>query len=606
MPTRARVCYGHYSARACEEASPRGSRRASLTSLPRRSRPRDHRRAESGSTVPLDIGRGGTAGKYWTGKIDDVPIWNLVRAAPQIAGAYQTEFTTTQSGLVGNWKLDDAAGTLATDSATVTRTCAYNGDGLLQSETGSATTTLLWDPASSPAKLLVLNTDRIVYAGAPLYIAHANGTATTLALDGLGSVRAELADAGPLLKSFRYAAYGTLIGASSGLPSLLGYTGELTDASGLVYLRARWYDPPVGRFASRDPLAGTAFEPSSLNRFGYVAGNPIVSSDPSGMCQDPGGSGVRYCISRWIPTRFACPNICGVGDNRPDPSPVDGGYRVQQLIRSDRSVHVDASESALGLFGRPRAPGIYHDCGASITSSGVLSMCVATNGFRNWPFGSLSPGDILWAVSISGDSIAVRGSRYPFHGDLPLRRGVHARTPVFSGMRWRPRPTIRPLVVARRKRRRQVTTENRVYVASRALGTTAGLAALLGVALATRAWLQPNVSHSLATDLNALGDLILVGVAGVVTLVVGLAPPSPSRTGLFIGAGLLLLPTGAGYGGTSDGYAFVGGLLAFVGGALAMTRTRQWGRALIVAFIALFGGIALAVVVGEVLQAMLR
>jgi RHS repeat-associated protein len=249
-----------------------------------------------------------------------------------------------------------------------------------------------------------------------------------LALDGLGSVRAELADNGPLLKSFRYAAYGTLVGASSGLPSLLGYTGELTDASGLVYLRARWYDPGTGRFATRDPMGGTSLVPPSLNGFGYVSGNPIGRTDPSGMCQDPGGSGVRYCISRWIPTRFICPNIfCGVGDNRIDPSPIGGDYRVQQLIRSDGSVRVDVAESALGLFGWPRARGTYHDCGASITGSGLLSTCVATNGFRSVPvFGGWAPDDILWAVSISGTSIAVRGTRYP---SMEIYRYGAASTP---------------------------------------------------------------------------------------------------------------------------------------------------------------------------------
>ncbi|MBL8161402.1 MAG: hypothetical protein JNJ61_05400 [Anaerolineae bacterium] len=35
-----------------------------------------------------------------------------------------------------------------------------------------------------------------------------------------------------------------------------GFTGELTDSNGLVYLRARYYSPALGVFASQDPFEG--------------------------------------------------------------------------------------------------------------------------------------------------------------------------------------------------------------------------------------------------------------------------------------------------------------------------------------------------------------
>ncbi|NOG52030.1 MAG: hypothetical protein HND48_23265 [Chloroflexi bacterium] len=35
-----------------------------------------------------------------------------------------------------------------------------------------------------------------------------------------------------------------------------GFTGELTDGNGLVYLRARYLAPGLGTFASRDPWRG--------------------------------------------------------------------------------------------------------------------------------------------------------------------------------------------------------------------------------------------------------------------------------------------------------------------------------------------------------------
>jgi RHS repeat-associated protein len=33
-------------------------------------------------------------------------------------------------------------------------------------------------------------------------------------------------------------------------PPTLGFTGELQDSSGMVYLRARWYNPQKGRFGA--------------------------------------------------------------------------------------------------------------------------------------------------------------------------------------------------------------------------------------------------------------------------------------------------------------------------------------------------------------------
>ncbi len=46
--------------------------------------------------------------------------------------------------------------------------------------------------------------------------------------------------------------------------SALRYTGEQTDDdTGLVYLRARWYDPATGRFTTRDPFRGLAGYPQT-------------------------------------------------------------------------------------------------------------------------------------------------------------------------------------------------------------------------------------------------------------------------------------------------------------------------------------------------------
>jgi RHS repeat-associated protein len=49
--------------------------------------------------------------------------------------------------------------------------------------------------------------------------------------------------------------------------------------SGLIYLRARYYDPATGQFMSRDPLVVLTGE-----AYGYVGDNPLNEVDPLGLC----------------------------------------------------------------------------------------------------------------------------------------------------------------------------------------------------------------------------------------------------------------------------------------------------------------------------------
>ncbi len=54
----------------------------------------------------------------------------------------------------------------------------------------------------------------------------------------------------------------------------LGHTSE--DETGLIYMRARWMDPSLGRFISEDAARDGA------NWFEYCRGNPVNAVDPDG------------------------------------------------------------------------------------------------------------------------------------------------------------------------------------------------------------------------------------------------------------------------------------------------------------------------------------
>lgn len=115
--------------------------------------------------------------------------------------------------------------------------------------------------------------------------------ADTYLEDGLGSVSAVLREGGAVAASLSYSPWGEEELATESLPGYgdrferphYGYNAELTSPEGgLQYLRARWYDPSMGAFGSRDSLLGDAADPATLNRYAYAGGNPVAACDPTG------------------------------------------------------------------------------------------------------------------------------------------------------------------------------------------------------------------------------------------------------------------------------------------------------------------------------------
>jgi RHS repeat-associated protein len=95
--------------------------------------------------------------------------------------------------------------------------------------------------------------------------------------DGLGSVTDVTDDTGAPIAQFTYDAFGAIRSTTGSSPDPWRFTGEQYDAaSGLYFLRARYYDPGTGRFLGRDPImAGHAFA--------YAENSPTNLIDPSGL-----------------------------------------------------------------------------------------------------------------------------------------------------------------------------------------------------------------------------------------------------------------------------------------------------------------------------------
>lgn len=66
--------------------------------------------------------------------------------------------------------------------------------------------------------------------------------------------------------------------------SRIGCAGHTQDnASGLVYMKARHYDPVIGRFYSNDPVGFTTNNMVMFNRYAYANNNPYRYIDPEGL-----------------------------------------------------------------------------------------------------------------------------------------------------------------------------------------------------------------------------------------------------------------------------------------------------------------------------------
>ena len=170
----------------------------------------------------------------------------------------------------------------------------YDADGRRVQQTTtvnglSSTVAFLWDEASLYGDV-ILETDAsgntlaaYVLGGAELLSQNRGGTIRYYLQDAQGNIRTLTDASGSITDTYAYTAFGETLSHSGASVNPYLYTGQQFDAlTGLYSLRARYYDPALGRFLSRDPAEPLLTAPHELNRYVYVADNPLNAADPSG------------------------------------------------------------------------------------------------------------------------------------------------------------------------------------------------------------------------------------------------------------------------------------------------------------------------------------
>lgn len=243
------------------------------------------------------------------------------------AGSYRydgvgerTGFTPT-SGAASSYGYDQAGRLTAATTPAATIGYAYDGDDLRVAKTANGTTTnYAWDRSTGLPELLSDGSTSYLYGpdGHPIEQITSAGTTTYYHHDQLGSTRLLTSTSGTAVATFSYDPYGNQTGSTGTIMTPLGYAGEYRDAdAGLIYLRARWYDPRTGQFISRDPVTQITRQP-----YLYAASDPIDAVDPSGLrpIDPPGGCPLANAKAK-LPTKGKYPYNRGTKANQPTKRP---------------------------------------------------------------------------------------------------------------------------------------------------------------------------------------------------------------------------------------------------------------------------------------------
>jgi RHS repeat-associated protein len=203
---------------------------------------------------------------------------------PTVPGVYRLRDTVTDSA--SQTSADEVIVTVLPHATPALTSHAYNGDGDRVSQTVDGVTTN-YVVNSTPKLSQVLmettgaNTTYLVYGHDLLYSVKADGPHYHHT-DSLGSTIAITDSTGAVEQTMDYDVFGRMRSMTGTNGTTYTFTGEENDALGLVFLRARYYDPAAGRFLSRDPHPGDIADTQTVNRYAYVKNNPTNYVDPSG------------------------------------------------------------------------------------------------------------------------------------------------------------------------------------------------------------------------------------------------------------------------------------------------------------------------------------
>lgn len=208
---------------------------------------------------------------------------NRLSAANGVPHTYDARGNLLDDGRF-TYAYDGAGRLVQATSLTTTAVYTYNGAGLRVAQAvNGVETAFTWDQALELPQLLATSDGTRYLHGLGLAGVHTAGQWYYPHTDALGSIRRWSDAGGSSVGELTYDPYGSIIQQHGVIPSPLGFAGEWHDpTTGLQYLRARWYDPAMGRFTQVDPFPGLSSLPGTQHPYAYALNNPVRYTDPSG------------------------------------------------------------------------------------------------------------------------------------------------------------------------------------------------------------------------------------------------------------------------------------------------------------------------------------
>ncbi|GAA2999542.1 RHS repeat-associated core domain-containing protein [Actinokineospora diospyrosa] len=299
----------------------------------------------TGKDVTVGPQSGGT---YGYDKADRLSTWTPEDGTAEHrytwdAAGNRTAESTVVSGQtpvqVGSWAYDARTRLTASTEAGISKTYAYTPRGTLASTTtaGAGTSTTAFDAFDrmtadgaityrydSMDRVATRDTAGFLYAGAEkepvvgpgeLYNRDPFGALASARLAGINATpmwpitdpRGDVVGwqrtdqtpqaPAPVAGQTTFDPFGVRR-SSTGSQSKLGYQGDWTDpTTGTVSMQARWFRPGSAGFLSRDDV-DLPFGATSMNRYGYAAGNPLTNTDPSGhWCNPPAQASLGLSVA---------------------------------------------------------------------------------------------------------------------------------------------------------------------------------------------------------------------------------------------------------------------------------------------------------------------
>jgi len=166
-------------------------------------------------------------------------------------------------------------------SSGINASYVYDGDGKrVKATVGGVTTVYIGNYYERDNGTTVR---KYYYAGAVRVAMRTGGNTFYLLNDHLTSTAITTNSSGVRQTELRYFAYGGTRYDAGGQMTIYRYTGQRVETgTGLYDYGARWYDPAIGRFLAADSIVPNPGDSQALNRYMYVAGNPLKYVDPSG------------------------------------------------------------------------------------------------------------------------------------------------------------------------------------------------------------------------------------------------------------------------------------------------------------------------------------